>query len=191
MPVLLGEIPPEALERLTSIAVERTSPCYRLHSVSRLVQTEVDRIELHVAGRKPLEARLGMIGFHQGVNAALAAAAALLLLEGEGSATNEQIAAGIRAAGLPGRFEICPVAGREWIYDAAHTPNSIRRGAETFRYRHSRGGVLLIGIGADKDLPGIAAALPEDLSAVIVSRPGSVQGQSPRSGGRSAPVPLS
>jgi dihydrofolate synthase/folylpolyglutamate synthase len=102
-----------------------------------------------------------------------------LVLGSESPPTVESFSRGIAAARLPGRFEIVMTGGRPWIYDAAHTPVSTSGTARTFRSLYPEGGVAVIGVSAEKDLRGIAAALPKGLSGVIVTRPGSFRISSP------------
>jgi dihydrofolate synthase/folylpolyglutamate synthase len=66
---------------------------------------------------------------------------------------------GLAAVRLPGRFQVIPGAP-EWILDVAHNPDAARSLAASLAARPCRGSTIAIcGILADKDAPGIAAAL--------------------------------
>jgi dihydrofolate synthase / folylpolyglutamate synthase len=184
VPVLLGEPGAEAAAVLEEIARERGAPLFRSADLP-LRYTSSGHIEFTLPGggaddpELTISALPGMPGRHQGRNALTAARAVQLVLAGTGSPSAESCSRGIACARLPGRFEIVVDGGRPWVYDAAHTPVSAAGTAQTFRALYPQGGVAILGVSAEKDLRGIASALPKGLSGVIVTRPGSFRISSP------------
>jgi dihydrofolate synthase/folylpolyglutamate synthase len=100
---------------------------------------------------------LPLLGEHQLENAANAVAVVELLIERGVGIKSEDIVAGLRQVKWPGRLQ---VLGREpWVVvDGAHNAYSMRRLGEAigqyFRYEKLR---LILGFGADKDVPGMTA----------------------------------
>ncbi|MFB6183270.1 MAG: dihydropteroate synthase [Haloarculaceae archaeon] len=111
-----------------------------------------------------VETNLGMPGAHQARNAGVAAA----LVRAVAQVSDADLARGLRNAVLPGRFE---VLGREplVVLDGAHNPAACERVAETLSSFDYDDLHLVVGAMADKDLAGIAAALPAP-DAVVACR---------------------
>jgi dihydropteroate synthase len=107
-----------------------------------------------------VETRLPLLGTHQATNAGVAAVLARQAGEAVGvDVTEAVLARGLRNAHWPGRFE---VMGRDplTVLDGAHNPGGLERVAETlaaFEYDELH---LVFGAMADKDHPGMVAALP-------------------------------
>ncbi len=73
--------------------------------------------------------------------------------------TAEALHAGLRAAQLPGRFQVFP-GQVEWILDVAHNPHAARALAEALRERPCAGRThLVLAMLADKDVAGVSAEL--------------------------------
>jgi dihydrofolate synthase/folylpolyglutamate synthase len=86
------------------------------------------------------------------------AATAIAALEALGSMPCD-VAAGLQAVALPGRFQIIPGAV-EWILDVAHNEPAARVLATNLRERPCGGRTFgVIGILSDKDIPAIGQAL--------------------------------
>jgi len=108
---------------------------------------------------------LPLLGAHQCRNAGIAAGLCRQL----GSVSPNDIERGLRNAHWPGRFEVMdrdPIA----VLDGAHNPGGCAGVAETlstFEYDELH---LVFGAMSDKDLPGMAAALPP-AAAVYACRP--------------------
>jgi len=99
--------------------------------------------------------RLGLLGRHQAVNAAVAVAAAELAAERSGLAlSDESVREGLAEVKAPARVEVVP-GDPTIILDAAHNPASTRALAEALRFHFgSKPVVLLFGMAADKDVAG-------------------------------------
>ncbi|MDG5777991.1 dihydropteroate synthase [Haloarculaceae archaeon H-GB2-1] len=110
-----------------------------------------------------VETKLPLVGEHQAQNAGVAA----LLARQVADVTEDDLALGLRNAHWPGRFEIMgqdPLV----VLDGAHNPASCERVAETldaFEYEDLH---LVVGAMGDKDVRGMAAALPA-ASAVVAT----------------------
>ena len=178
IPVLLGDLNPEAFPVLTEIADKRRSPLFRLTEL-RVSPGENETVEFQLPGGPCIHARPGIPGRHQGMNAALAARAIQLTAGKEGNIPAEVYTGAIESTRLPGRFETVRSGDRIWIYDGAHTPRSAEATAALFRTRHPEGGVLLFAIAEDKDVEGVVAALPDGLSRIVVTRPGTFRASRP------------
>jgi dihydrofolate synthase/folylpolyglutamate synthase len=104
---------------------------------------------------------LGLLGEHQVENATLAVALAETLRDAGLPITEAAIRHGLREARWPGRLQV--VGRAPWIVvDSAHNADSFARLLAALR-RHFTFErlILVIGVLADKDLPGIATAIAE------------------------------
>ncbi|HYC07582.1 MAG TPA: Mur ligase family protein [Candidatus Binatia bacterium] len=129
-----------------------------------------DGIEVDLPGLG--RTRVGLLGRHQAANVAVAAAT-LDALEEAGIATVPGAARrlGFAEARWPGRLELVPIDGRDVVLDGAHNPagatalavalddlRPVLTGGELPAARRPRL-TLVTAAMADKDVPGIAAAL--------------------------------
>ncbi len=174
-PLLLGKIEEPAYSVLTRIAMEKQAEVFNV-SDAVLLQADSSAFSAELSGGLAITAIPGMKGRHQIHNSLLAAMAALIVFP---KIKSKVIETGLSAAALPGRFERFNTGSREIIFDAAHTPTSIKAASETFREYYASGGVLIIGLAEDKDASGIRDVLPENLTRVIVSRPGNFRESRP------------
>ncbi len=116
-----------------------------------------------------------LLGEHQGLNAAVAAAAIEVLQEQGFTITKEQLCQGLAGSNWPGRLEIVcrePLI----LVDGAHNPAGARRLAEFLGqnfldYRI----VLILGILEDKDREKIVREIAPLADAVIVTAPPSTR----------------
>jgi dihydrofolate synthase / folylpolyglutamate synthase len=107
-----------------------------------------------------------LVGSHQARNLALAAAAASALGVDEAAARR-----GARAVTWPGRLERLDALGRAWILDGAHNPAGARALAASLSELEPDGvDVLIVGVSADKDLPGVLAPLVGSARALVATR---------------------
>ncbi|MEF2278958.1 folylpolyglutamate synthase/dihydrofolate synthase family protein [Deinococcus sp. YIM 134068] len=106
-----------------------------------------------------------LLGEHGARNAALAAAAAHRL--GVGESAIRMGTAGVR---WPGRLEVLPWRGGRVLLDGAHNPDGARALAAALRGLGVEGVPVVFGAAADKDLTGVAVALREVASEVILTR---------------------
>ncbi|MEF8855004.1 MAG: dihydropteroate synthase [Haloarculaceae archaeon] len=127
------------------------------------------RVAIHGAG-VDAEVPLALLGGHQARNAGVAAALADQVAQTLGvDLTTETVTEGLRKATLPGRFE---VLGRDplVVLDGAHNPDGCSALADTLSTFAYDDLYLVTGALADKDLEGMASALP-DPAHVVACQP--------------------
>jgi dihydrofolate synthase / folylpolyglutamate synthase len=150
-PVVVGPMDKEALAVIRKIARERGA---------YLIEV-----------REPLlDAKIGLKGMHQRINAALA----IEILDAAGMGlTAEAIEDGLKTVSWPGRFQN---TGNGFILDGAHNPQAARTLAATWReeFGEVRTKVIL-GMLQDKDAAGVCEALGPIAEEFII-----VPVQSPR-----------
>jgi dihydrofolate synthase/folylpolyglutamate synthase len=151
---------PEAMEVIEEVCREKG---VRLVRVGKDVRWE--RVGFNTAGQSfkvkgqkgEYDLWLPLLGEHQIENAANAVAAIELLIERGVVVKPEAIVGGLRKVRWPGRLQML---GREpWVVvDGAHNADSMHRLGEAigqyFRYGKL---TLILGFGADKDVPGMTA----------------------------------
>ncbi len=174
-PILLGRIDSPAYEVLLDIAARRKAEVSEYADAS-LLSDSSRSFTAKLPGGKQLHPYPGMIGRHQVHNALLAAMAADMVIPGIEPSVIER---GLSLASLPGRFERCRHGEHDIVFDAAHTPTSIKASFTTFRDLYPAGGVVILGLAEDKDVQRIRDIFPGDLTAVIVSKPGSFRESNP------------
>jgi dihydrofolate synthase/folylpolyglutamate synthase len=167
-PVAVGPQPAEALRELERIAAERAAPLYR---AGRDWQAEASGAGARLRGPWGdwQGVRLALAGRHQVENAGLALMA-LWLLDPALLADERQARAALATVRWPGRFE--RVASAPDVYvDGAHNVDSIERLVETAREVVGGDGRVwvVLGIGRDKDVEGMLAALAPLRPTVIAT----------------------
>jgi len=164
VPVIVGEVVPEAYDVIERVANERRAPLVRADSISR----EWDSI--HV----------GLRGTHQRGNAKVAIAV-LETLEGlDTKVGKEAITAGLANVSWPGRLDHRTLSnGHEIILDAAHNPAGARALASYIRNLGSAKPTLVFGAMRDKDVDGMLAVLLPEVGRVIVTKPSNPRAAEP------------
>ncbi len=178
VPVFSGYQKKEVLQVLQERAEANSGPLYTLETCYTVIQSIPSFSENSVTcidktGRK-LSCRLKMIGSVQAENAALAWMC-LDHLEIPFSAAAE----GFSRAVLPGRFEITgtdPV----YIFDGAHTPQSIKQVIESYRELFGEKGILIFGAVAGKDIGTMAQLLSSLFDHILISTPGTFKENNPK-----------
>jgi len=124
----------------------------------------VDRSGLRVTDRELGELRVGMLGDHQAANAAVALGIlGALARAGIATVGPDAISRGLADARWPGRLELLRAGSVDVLLDGAHNADGARALAAALD-RHapwlaSGRPTLILGILADKDVPGMVAAL--------------------------------
>lgn len=122
---------------------------------------------------------LAMQGEVQAENAALALTVLHALLpERCASSCFESMLQSVAAASLPGRMELRS-QNPPIVLDGAHTPTSVRRSIATFQRIYGTDGVCIFGSVEGKDTAGMAAAVADAFSDIIISRPGTFKPNCP------------
>lgn len=169
VPILTSASAPEALEVITHIAAERSAPLIRIgpegapdcaytYTVGA-ASDEGQMFSVRGPQRDYADLELGLLGEHQIENATLALALAETLRDAGLPITEAVIRSGLREARWPARLQV--VGHAPWvIVDSAHNADSFARLLAALR-RHFAFErlILVLGVLADKDLPGIAAAV--------------------------------
>ena len=126
-----------------------------------------------------IELDLAMQGEVQAENAALALTVLRELLpERCASSQFEAMLHAVASASLPGRMELRS-QNPPILLDGAHTPISVRRSIATFQRIYGTDGVCIFGSVEGKDTAGMAAAVADAFSDIIISRPGTFKANSP------------
>lgn len=112
-----------------------------------------------------LALRTPLLGAHQAVNSALAAYAARQLGVEAGA-----IRTGLSSSRWPGRLEKLTAFGRNWLLDGAHNPAAARALAAALDSLSARPALLILGVTADKDVPGVIRELTGLAPLVIATR---------------------
>ncbi len=169
VPLVCSAQAPEALEVLARICAERGAPLLRVGPAGAAgcayqyqpldADSERQWCDVTTPTRAYRHLELRLLGIHQVENAAAAIAAAEQL-QAAGAAIDEAaIRQGLQAVNWPGRLQ---VAQRQpWaIVDGAHNADSFAKLFAALR-RHFRFArlVLVFGVMADKDLPGIVSEI--------------------------------
>jgi dihydrofolate synthase/folylpolyglutamate synthase len=179
VPVVCAPQPPEALVVLERMAGDRGAPLIQVgrdwlyrpiaHNLERQSlavwsaeeQRQLDTLRAagHIVDWRPEVLELQLLGEHQVENAAVAYAALQVLREQGLPLAAGPLRAGLAATRWPGRFEIA-ASQPAVVLDGAHNADSARRLAAALHgYFPGRRCVLVLGVSADKDLPGILRAL--------------------------------
>ena len=179
VPAFIGLQPPGTKEVFRRIGRERGSAVTFLDDVIEELSTRVDvdgtSFTLRLAGEKPADLRLSMLGEFQAENAALA----YLTLR----RTMPEIPIGCFREGfertvLPGRMEVRGGAPAV-VLDGAHTPLAVTRLLASFRAIFPGEAILLFGSVSGKRPREMAAILAPAFSRVIISTPGTFKESDP------------
>ncbi|MFO0966316.1 MAG: folylpolyglutamate synthase/dihydrofolate synthase family protein [Gemmataceae bacterium] len=179
-PVLSGVRAPEARAVIEQTSRARGAPLrqvdvdlsYRYHPAQVLADVP-PAVEVRTWKRSWPSMRLGLIGEHQGANAALAVAAVECLREQGLVIADRAVERGLAEVHWPARLE---VVGREplIVLDCAHNVASaaaLVTALETSFPLPLEGRRLLVFAGSqDKDLPGILQALAPHFDCVVLTR---------------------
>ena len=164
VPVIVGDVAPEAFAVIDAVARERAAPLIRASD----------------GGRDYGPIRLGLRGAHQAANAKVAMRV-LETLDRQGVAiSSDAIVDGLTTVTWPGRLEhrVLP-DGRELVLDAAHNPAGATALAS---YLHSLRGpkpTLVFGAMRDKDVDAMLTVLLPAFGRMIVTRPSNPRAADP------------
>ncbi len=169
VPVVTSVRAPEALDVITTISAERGAPLIRIgHATdsdcdyryqSLGADSEQSSFAITTPAGEYLEFQLALLGEHQLENATAAVAAVFSLRELGLSISNSAVYQGLNDARWPARLQV--VGRTPWlVVDSAHNADSFARlFAALHRHFTFRRVILVLGLMADKDIPGIAGAI--------------------------------
>jgi dihydrofolate synthase/folylpolyglutamate synthase len=175
VPVVVGQLPPDALAVVHSVAEERGSDVVEAHAG---VQADVSmqdgraRITLRTPDRNqygPLT--LSLRGAHQVANA-IVVTRLLETAQRQGIIVSTRaIEEALSTTEWPARLEMLTLDnGRRVLIDAAHNPDGAAALAAYLRESHPEKPALVISVMRDKDVDQILAALLPVTSSVIATR---------------------
>jgi dihydrofolate synthase / folylpolyglutamate synthase len=153
IPVVVGELHPEAAAAIEEVARQRGSPVIRA--------TRGDVADM----------RVGLRGMHQRINAAVAVRLLQLVDSGGLAVPREAIAAGLEDPGWPGRLDLHRLPGdRELLLDAAHNPAGAAALASYLKAECDEPLPLVFAAMRDKDCTGMLRALMPAVGSVVFTR---------------------
>jgi len=174
VPAVTATNDPSALAVIRAEANAVGAPLWVVGEDVRLTVTSSDvtgttfDVTTPAARRKGLRIRLA--GPHQATNAACAAATADLLRERGATVSDDALRTGLATATLPGRFEV--VQQRPTVVlDGAHNREKAESLRDTLRAAYpNRPVVLVLGVGASKDLDAVLDALLPRTQHVVATQ---------------------
>ncbi len=153
IPVVVGEIPPEALDVVLRRAGELASETLVLGRDFQVVRTQI-AATVTFRGQE-WNIQPGLIGAKQQENAALAAVATTIA----GISNSDSIERGISSATLPGRFQVFSFGRKTVIVDGAHNGAAASVLGETLRQQGIERASFIIGMVAGHDPEGFIEPL--------------------------------
>lgn len=172
VPIVIGNLPDEALAAVSDRADVRAAPLKRLgHDfAARVMRVSADGMDLHLtSGTLALAVTMPVLGPHLAGNAAMALAcvhhAGLLPL----ARLPDAARSGLARAALPGRTEI--VRRAPWvIVDGAHTESSARALMRSLEVLDHRDRHMVVSISAGKDIATLLPILVAKARSLVVTR---------------------
>ena len=136
VPVVVGDLPPEALAVVEAEAAKQGSPIWRLGS-----EIKVEGDTVATPPRTHINLVPGLRGVWQRHNMALAVAA----IDASGAYRSEQaVRQGVKATSLPGRFEVVRLGNQDVVFDGAHNAAAAQALAETLKQEFPGKKVVLL-----------------------------------------------
>lgn len=169
--VVTGTRQKSALQVIEHVAAKKQVPLYRLGKEMRIRKLMEGSFSYLGIDHKWPQVKIGLIGDHQLINAALALGALEVLLKKGLTLTDEAIYAGLAATRWPGRLEI--LSQEPFILlDGAHNPSAVtalRKFLE--KSIASRRLTLVVGILADKTWKPMLRELAGVADRIILTMP--------------------
>lgn len=174
-PVVVGDLPDEALRVIAAIARDARAPLIRASegSEARVIAAGAGTpsvVRLRTPRRDYGEIALGLAGVHQAANALVAVRVLEALDAPEMPVDRDAIVRGLTNVRWPGRLEhVRLMDGRDALLDAAHNP----AGAATlavYLESEAKARTLVFAAMRDKDAEGILRALIPMVKRIVVTR---------------------
>jgi dihydrofolate synthase/folylpolyglutamate synthase len=167
VPVVVGDLPAEALGAVEEVARERGAEMIAAGSALPAAYATV---------------QLGLRGAHQARNAAVAVALLEAARAGGLAVSPDAIATGLSEVSWPARLELRTFAdGRELLLDAAHNPDGATALAQFLREAGGPKPPLVFGAMRDKDIRGMLHALLPHVKALIATSASNPRSADPAS----------
>lgn len=181
IPVVTAEQAPEVLKVIQQVSKQRHASLEEANGGINATVTEMTLRGMQVKFtsqclRRPISARLPLIGEIQAKNAATAILAVKTV---KAEISEDLIEKGLAQVWLPGRFEWWGRAPLfpdipALIFDGAHTPQSLTQTIKTWKrvFPDQNGGRILFACAADKDMQGMAELVARNFWPIVLTRPG-------------------
>jgi dihydrofolate synthase/folylpolyglutamate synthase len=176
VPVVIGDLGPEAMTTIEAIAHDRQAPIVRARdgvtaAVASAALASASAFDLTTPTRDYGTLTLSLRGGHQIANAIVAVRVLEQLDERGIRVPADAVRQGLARVSWPGRLEHRSLpGGRELILDAAHNPAGAAALASYLRNIGEDRPVLVFGAMRDKDVHGMLSALLPTVSRMIVTR---------------------
>jgi dihydrofolate synthase / folylpolyglutamate synthase len=176
VPVVVGDLGPEAMATIEAIAHDRQAPIVRARdgvtaAVASAGLAAATAFDLKTATRDYGTLTLSLRGDHQVANAIVAVHVLEQLDERGVRVPADAVRQGLARVSWPGRLDHRSLpGGRELILDAAHNPAGAAALASYLRNISGERPVLVFGAMRDKDVHGMLSALLPTVSRMIVTR---------------------
>ncbi len=165
VPVIIGDLPPEAKSVVTQRAQELGCPAW-IFGTDILVENQVSSFSVRTPNRFYPGLTAGIVGSKVPHNAALAIAALDIT---QLIRTPNEIATALQASKMPGRFERVTVNGQEWVFDGSHNQEAAHVLVETWRQQFgTEKATLVTGLLAGHDALPFYEPLAEIVSNVFL-----------------------
>jgi dihydrofolate synthase / folylpolyglutamate synthase len=171
VPMVVGDLEPEALTAIAGIARDRGAPLIRAAEGATIVRRAPNTIALRTPARDYGDVTMGLAGAHQ-IGNALVAVRILELLDSQGMAVpRDAVISALARPSWPGRLDLRQIAeGREILFDAAHNPAGAAALASYLRELQTEPLPLVFAGMQDKDLEGMLRALLPVVGPIVVTR---------------------
>ena len=168
-PLVIGEMPEEALEVISAEAERLSSPIYT-PDVCSLKSASLDGTVVDCGAVSDI--RIPLLGTHQVKNAAIAIKAAMIVAEHFPAVTADTIRRGIAETVWHGRFEIL---SRDplFIFDGAHNLDGVKSAVESIRTYLGGKVICLTGVLRDKEYTEMAREIATVSDTVVTVTPSS------------------
>jgi dihydrofolate synthase/folylpolyglutamate synthase len=184
-PVVIGPQKPEALEVFINKASETKSPFYYFPEWAEISYAKLLK-EGTVFSLKMKNPKNGgifrlddvFLSMHGEVQAANAGLSILALKTVFPDLPETAVRKGLESFSLPARFEKLPVK-EDFIIDGAHTSRSVESCVKTFTEIYRKGGILIFGCAAGKDVKTIVPLFMPCYSKIIITTPGTFKKSNP------------
>ncbi|MFH1480059.1 MAG: folylpolyglutamate synthase/dihydrofolate synthase family protein [Pseudomonadota bacterium] len=168
--LVTGATQPNVLRLFQSLCKGKKAPFWKVGKDFRY-RTKGSRVSYYGLKRRFQDIEIGLLGRFQARNAAIALGTTEIMEKKGITISSRDVVDGLRDTNWPGRMHI---VSREpiIILDGAHNPAAIGRLADSVRHvYHYRRLILVMGVMADKDIPGIIREIIPIADRVIFTRP--------------------
>ncbi len=191
VPLVVGSVDEDAWGTILTVARETGAPVVRVYAGKPAARDDREDWESvwfdhvtarqdgtifdwHAASSEYAALRTALRGRHQAYNAAVAVTAAWQLRKAGVPISDDAIRRGLGSVHWPGRLEIVrhdPLV----VLDGAHNPGGAQAAAEAIAelFPVLRPRRVVLGVLADKDVPGVVGPLVADMEMVVATRPDS------------------